>query len=668
MKLRYIPIIFSVSLVCLSVMNLSAQITYNAEDFGIYPDDGRDDKLAINNAVTSSFFERGGTLVFQAGIYNLKEDDGTSDPLIDLSGIDNIKFQGAVDDEGNPITIFERNLSAPNAKEIGCKVMLMGKCENIVIQNICFSNNPEYSSAAVVKTVNKSNDNIEVEVFDDLPHFDGMYPCSANAWDLETRELLPVEHLSIGTNTNVFSQMRKVEGDNPRLYSVSGMGLSEKLKVGDGMSWHFYVTGSGGQLDIRNSKNITLENIHMYNSRHVSIMATFSQDLTFRKVELRPSGNQLAVGSRDAIHFICNTGDFLMEECYIKGYRWDPINVKSKICRVEEIIDNRTIEATTIISYKPSLTMADNTVVFWSGEKAIEERFVNSEIWEDGNFIDIDGDVRKKLTLTFSEDLPSTLRVGDGFTPHNWNFNSAVFKKCVFEGNFGRPILYQGENLTIDSCTFYNNAYANIALGPINIYEGGFVRNATIKNSTFTNSTWRTTTASIEHNGTIKIYQSLKFANEPYNYAGEAYNQNIVIENNHFSGINYTDNYAAIDVANASNVSIRNNDFDDNKTNIQIDRQSTLDIGAFDNTAIGSLGKTKNDIKICPNPVTNGIFSFMSLDAMVQNVEIYDIYGNLLKSVRVQQTIDVTELDSGLYWLKIQTNDSFEVKTLIIKS
>ncbi len=57
-------------------------------------------------------------------------------------------------------------------------------------------------------------------------------------------------------------------------------------------------------------------------------------------------------------------------------------------------------------------------------------------------------------------------------------------------------------------CNFNNNSYANIALGPIDTGEGGFVRNAVISGNKFINSTWDNTTPKFPNNGCVKIYQN----------------------------------------------------------------------------------------------------------------------------------------------------------------
>lgn len=565
-------------LLLLITVESSAQTTFYAHEFGILPDDGIDDTQGIKAALNDPRLKQGGILKFEAGIYNLKDPVNSDNPLIYVNNLDGITIQGAVDHHGEPATIFERNMDAPNAKDKSSVIVSVRNCKNFSIKNIKFQNNPEFASAGIVKRVDRINDYVEVEVLDNLPHFDGMIPCSANAWDLSTKELLPVAALTIGTDASKFPVMHLVNsGASSRLYRVDGGKMAEKLKVGDGMSWHFYVTGGSTQLDIGTSENVLVENVRMSNSRLMSIGVRFSKNLTFKKVVLFPSCEQLAVGGRDAFHLICNTGRLLMEDCHIKGYRWDPMNIKSKIGRIEEVIDKRTVKATIIIGSVPRVKMAGDSVILFTGDTPDKVGFIESDTWSDGKITDLNGSERREVVIKFAQDLPESLSGGDAFSPYSWLFDEAIIRRCVFDGNFGRSILYQGANLLVEDCEFRNNAYANIALGPINVGEGSFARNIRIINNVFSNSTWLSTTSGVR-NGTIKIYERFDPKKEKYNYNGEPYNYNILIENNSFSGINFTDNFSAINIENATGVVVRNNIFEDNKTNIYVDEETTKNI------------------------------------------------------------------------------------------
>ncbi len=71
------------------------------------------------------------------------------------------------------------------------------------------------------------------------------------------------------------------------------------------------------------------------------------------------------------------------------------------------------------------------------------------------------------------------------------------------------------------------------------------------------------------------------------------------------------------------------------------------------------------NVSLYPNPVMNSLF--ISLDALVQKVEIYSLTGMLmLQKVGNSKTIDMSGLSSGSYLVEVFSNQAV-IKQLIIK-
>ncbi len=64
---------------------------------------------------------------------------------------------------------------------------------------------------------------------------------------------------------------------------------------------------------------------------------------------------------------------------------------------------------------------------------------------------------------------------------------------------------------------------------------------------------------------------------------------------------------------------------------------------------------TKNDLKIYPNPVTNGIINF---ETEVQNIQIFNNQGVLVKSIERTKSVDVTDLSAGIYFVNTSKGQS----------
>ncbi len=341
-----------------------------ARDFGAIPNDGKCDIKSINDAITAAASKTPAVIEFESGTYNLLEPNQPGDTLIAINKISDLTLLGKTDPNGDPATVLERNVKNLSDHLDAAKQFQISDSSNITIKNIVSDNKPPFTSAGKITAVDKEKDIVEIEVFPGLPHFDGMQCYSSNNWDMKTRQLMPVHALTIGAEPKLFKhQWRKVPGSNDRLYRIQGMGFANRVEAGQAISWHFYVSGRGRQFHIANSSNITLENVHIYNIKQLGLFVNLCKNLTFRKLIIKPIFPQFAVGSRDAVHMSCNSGTLLVEDCYIKGVRWDPFNIKGKFCSVTDVLDRRRIKCTVLTGGTNFSKLADSTVVFWTGER-----------------------------------------------------------------------------------------------------------------------------------------------------------------------------------------------------------------------------------------------------------------------------------------------------------
>ena len=60
-------------------------------------------------------------------------------------------------------------------------------------------------------------------------------------------------------------------------------------------------------------------------------------------------------------------------------------------------------------------------------------------------------------------------------------------------------------------------------------------------------------------------------------------------------------------------------------------------------------------LNIYPNPVTNGIVNFSK---EVKNIYIFNSLGALVKNVERAKTIDVSDLSTGIYFVKTSLGNS----------
>ncbi|MFC0603150.1 T9SS type A sorting domain-containing protein [Winogradskyella pulchriflava] len=77
---------------------------------------------------------------------------------------------------------------------------------------------------------------------------------------------------------------------------------------------------------------------------------------------------------------------------------------------------------------------------------------------------------------------------------------------------------------------------------------------------------------------------------------------------------------------------------------------------------------SKNEFSIYPNPTNKGIVSITSTSNEVMNVQVFDILGKQIKNETLtNNTLNVSNLKSGVYLVKITQNNASTTKKLVIK-
>lgn len=86
----------------------------------------------------------------------------------------------------------------------------------------------------------------------------------------------------------------------------------------------------------------------------------------------------------------------------------------------------------------------------------------------------------------------------------------------------------------------------------------------------------------------------------------------------------------------------------------------------FINGLTGIKELNENEVSIYPNPVSNIVHVALPNKQTIKSYVIYDVYGRKVRDVQMTDEINVSELNNGLYWLILFT-DNKSYKTKIIK-
>jgi len=80
------------------------------------------------------------------------------------------------------------------------------------------------------------------------------------------------------------------------------------------------------------------------------------------------------------------------------------------------------------------------------------------------------------------------------------------------------------------------------------------------------------------------------------------------------------------------------------------------------------LNNDDGSIKLFPNPVNAGMLNISSGKQQIQNLEIFSMFGQLVRSIDDQgakQQIDVSALPVGTYFVRITVNEDVISKSFI---
>lgn len=528
----------------------------HVEDFGAVPGDGFSDTAGINNAIQAALQQGIPLVLFNAGTYELIETSAVQNPrndnYIGIFNASNLTLKGAVDTEGRPATRLERQLNLNNDTD-PFHTFDIWYSSGITIKNFVLASNPALGSTGRVISVNTQTDEVVVELLEGLSAYDGMRAASAHSWNLETKKLKRYGNspksatLNFGLNITDFWEV--VNGSNGRQYKMSHSGWSDKVSAGDGISWH-HASVTRNVVEVFYSQDFTFENVIMPNLSNMAMLAAYSRNLNFRKIRLEPENGNLAVGARDGFHLSNNSGSLVFEDSYFKGLRMDPLVIRRTYGIVREILQENKIIA------KPGYTIpVGDKLRFWAGVDPVDIAITSVKNNGDGFY-----------EYGLADSLPPEVEIGTALNFLTYSLSDALIRNCEFDDNFGSPIVNFEENVTVELCTFDNNAY-QIKYGP-NEVSGGFVRNNIFRNNLIENTSW----IDIAHRDKPSCLLIHSLSNY---FSNPRYNKNIQITGNTFRNVHNNSNESAIYIRNATDILITDNVFEGFVKKVEIDASTT---------------------------------------------------------------------------------------------
>jgi hypothetical protein len=285
---------------------------------------------------------------------------------------------------------------------------------------------------------------------------------------------------------------------------------------------------------ICNSRNIHLENLSIYHTAGLGILAQYSENLSYWKVSVvpNPKKNRYLSGHDDGFHYSNCKGRITVENCEFAGLMDDPINVHGTSVRVEEIHFPGSLQCKFI--HHQSIGMK------WGfpGDKV---GFIENETMHtfyEGTILSFRRIDNELFELTFKDPLPAGIKPGDALENLTWtpavSISGSRFKSCRARG----ILVSTPGKVVIENNTFESSGSAILIAGDANYwYESGAVTDVLIKNNKFLDPCMSSMYQFCE--AIISIFPEI-----PKPATGKTFHKNIRIEGNEFYPFDYPVLYA----------------------------------------------------------------------------------------------------------------------------
>ena len=233
---------------------------------------------------------------------------------------------------------------------------------------------------------------------------------------------------------------------------------------------------------IQDSKKVVLENINVYASGAMALIAEKSEDITLRNFNVKlPEGSSMMIGaSADATHFVNCKGLITLERCQFENMLDDATNVHGTYMVIDEILSSKKIRC-SFMHYQQN--------GFDFGSKGDEVRFVSRT-----DLLPIQNNVISEVLKISEETYEITLM--NELTPEVTVYSaienitymaSLKMTNCTVKQNRARSILISTPKKVEISDNYFSSMMAGVRIcGDANYwFESGPVQEVLIRGNTF---------------------------------------------------------------------------------------------------------------------------------------------------------------------------------------
>jgi parallel beta-helix repeat protein len=462
--------------------------TLDVSLFGAFPDDNKDDTLAVRAALTQAKKQGAAKLVFPKGRYDFypdkaferyqfvsNNDEGLKRiafPLDDVKGFE-------IDGQGSDF-LFHGFLS-PFAIDHSSSIVLRG-----------FTVDYERTFHSEGKILAVTDTYADVEIPPEYPYsiengllkfHDGksgkertLYPVNALLEFDPVKRETAYRAWDYGLGTDI-----RAEDLGNRRIRV----LRAKMK---GTPGNIFVFGPNHRqvcgITITDSRDVTVEDVSLYHCGGMGVIGQRSRDLFVRRVKVTPAPgkNRIVSITADATHFVNCGGQVVLEDCLFELQKDDATNVHGIYVRIVSRLSPNVVDVKLVHpqQYGFDFIKKGQKLELVNGPALTTYAYPVVKLAERLN--------KEYTRLTFKEPLPDTVAIGDALAAID-DYAALTIRGCTIRGNRARGILLNSRGPTVVENNIFHTAGAAILFeGDARFwYEQAGVSDCAIRSNLFDN-------------------------------------------------------------------------------------------------------------------------------------------------------------------------------------
>jgi len=504
----------------------------SAADFGLIPDDGKDDTRALQKALIVCRNNKGATLKFEKGQYDFhpefakdmyffvsNNDEGLKRTIFPLVDFQNLTI------EGTDSSFMFHGFVNP---------FIVSNSDGVTFKDFSIDFSRTFHSEAII--LENHEEGMDVEI---LPDF----PFTVNRGTLLfTGHAPPEEKLTTVSKGSFYGSSHMLEFDTKKRetaymardfyfkpitgYPAQALG-ERKVRILvpglKGTPGNTMVFGPNHRnypgFVLSDSADIKFSNVTIHHAGGMGILGQRTRNITVDSCKVTPSGKRMLSTTADATHFVNCTGFIKLNNNLFENQKDDATNIHGIYVQVaEKTAENKiTVEIKHAQQFGFDFLKPGMKVELVRGKSMITYatatvRSVNR--------------INKQFTeVTFNEKLPESLQVGDALAEIR-DYPEVTISNNIIRKNRARGMLLNCRGKTIvENNTFHSPGAAILFEGDSCFwFEQGGVTDCVIRNNTFDNCMF-----GVWGNAVIDVKAGIREDRE-----NSRYNHNVLIENNTF--------------------------------------------------------------------------------------------------------------------------------------